>query len=271
MTKQSRIGAISAELFAVLTSGRQLVPFSRRYVEFDLAEAYLVVDAVRLLRDKGGERPVGRKIGFTNKAVWGSLGIASPIWNFVYDRSVRDGSTTVAEFPLQGLPEPRIEPEVVLHLWEEPSSRMSDRELLSCIDWIAPAFEIVSSVFPGWHFSAADAAAAFGLHAGLVLGTKLRVDEMGVNAMSELSSFGIELTCGDDTRRGNAKHILGGPLAALRYLIEEIARHSNCKALRRGELVATGTLTEAMPALPGATWRVRFSGIGLQSVHVSLV
>jgi len=271
MTKQSRIGAISAELFAVLTSGRQLVPFSRRYVEFDLAEAYLVVDAVRLLRDKGGERPVGRKIGFTNKAVWGSLGIASPIWNFVYDRSVRDGSTTVAEFPLQGLPEPRIEPEVVLHLWEEPSSRMSDRELLSCIDWIAPAFEIVSSVFPGWHFSAADATAAFGLHAGLVLGTKLRVDEMGVNAMSELSSFGIELTCGDDTRRGNAKDILGGPLAALRYLIEEIARHSNCKALRRGELVATGTLTEAMPALPGATWRVRFSGIGLQSVHVSLV
>lgn len=270
-TKQSRIEAISAELLSVRGSGQQIVPFSRRYAGFDLVEAYSIVDAVRQLRERTGQRAIGRKVGFTNKAVWGSLGLASPIWNYVYDCSIVDGSSATADFALKGLPEARIEPEVVLHLCAEPETHMSDQELLACVDWIAPAFEIVSSIFPGWEFSAADATAAFGLHAGLVLGAKLRVDSMGANAMSSLSRFGVQLKCDADSIRGRAHDILGGPLSTLRYLIDDIARYPECETLRSGELVATGTLTKAMPAQPGATWNASFSGIGLQPVRVTFM
>lgn len=65
-------------------------------------------------------------------------------------------------FAVKGLPEARIEPEIILHLASAPRPGMSEGELLGCIDWIAHGFEIVHSIFPGWTFTAADAVAAYG-------------------------------------------------------------------------------------------------------------
>ena len=63
------------------------------------------------------------------------------------------------------------------------------------------------------------------------------------------------------SRQGHARDVLGGPLYALRFLVDELDRYSVCEPLRAGELVTTGTLTEAMPAQVGETWRARFQGI----------
>lgn len=133
MSKGSYVRPISDELLSVLGTGRQVAPFSRRYENFDLVEAYAIVAEVRHLREAKGERPVGRKVGFRNRTVWNNLGIASPMWNYVYDRTVVDGSSVTAAVRLKCLPEPRIEPEIVLHLCAEPSLPMSDRELLCSI------------------------------------------------------------------------------------------------------------------------------------------
>lgn len=127
------------------------------------------------------------------------------------------------------------------------------------------------SIFPGWVFTAADAAAGFGMHAGLLLGTKKYAHNDHESLLREPSSFGVELESGDVIRRGSAKDVLGGPLAALRYLIDELARHSVSEPLRRGELISTGTLTDAMPAVPGVTWSVRFAGVDLQPLCARLV
>jgi hypothetical protein len=50
---------------------------------------------------------------------------------------------------------------------------------------ITPAYEVVSSIFPDWEFSEADATAAFGLHAGLILGAKSLVKAMGTALMQD--------------------------------------------------------------------------------------
>ena len=247
------------------------MPFSRRYEDFNQAEAYAIVAEVRRMREANGEQTVGRKVGFTNKARWHAMGLESPMWNYVYDRTIVDGTLVAVDYPLQSIAEPRIEPEIVLHLCRAPELSMSDRELLSCIDWIAPSFEIVSSVFPNWVFSAADATAAFGLHAGLVLGAKLDVDQTCTGLTNKLSRFGVKLKCGPETRTGNAIDILGGPLPVLRFLMEEIARFPDSLPLRRGELVATGTLTEAMPVAAGTNCSTCFSGIDLRPLQIQFL
>jgi 2-oxo-3-hexenedioate decarboxylase len=53
-------------------------------------------------------------------------------------------------FPLVGLAEPRIEPEIVFKLAGAPSLGMGEEALLGSIDWVAHGFEIVQSIFPGW-------------------------------------------------------------------------------------------------------------------------
>jgi 2-keto-4-pentenoate hydratase len=264
-----RIEEISKEAIALLGTGRQVEPFGRRYPEFDLNEAYDVVSRVRDLRRERGEIPIGRKIGFTNRAIWGGYGISAPIWNYMFDRTVSRAAGERVEFALKGMAEPRIEPEVVLHLASAPSPGMNVDELLSCIDWVAPAFEIVFSVFPNWSFSAADAAAAYGVHGALVLGSEMILPESRSAHATALSNFTLEMENSRGVRRdGCAGNVLGGPLQALKFLVDEIAQYPMSEPLKAGEIVTTGTLTEAMPAEPGDAWTVGFKGIDLEPLQL---
>ncbi|MEZ5788835.1 MAG: hydratase [Xanthobacteraceae bacterium] len=234
-----------------------------------MEEAYDVVAKVLERRRARGETPVGRKIGFTNRAIWDTLGISAPVWNYVFDRTVRDATAADTTFALSNLPEPRIEPELVVHFATTPALGMSEADLLSCVDWVAAGFEIVYSIFPGWKFSAADATAAYGVHGALLVGTRHDLSGEKAERMRELSDFSVELKNDRGVlRRGDARDILGGPLRALKFLIEEIARYPVSAPIRAGELVTTGTLTEAMPAVPGETWTAHFAGIDLKPLRL---
>jgi 2-oxo-3-hexenedioate decarboxylase len=90
----------------------------------------------------------------------------------MFDSTVHDLTTVGEVFALVDLPEPRIEPEIVLHLASTPRADMSEHELIGCVDWVAHGFEIVHSIFPGWTFAAADAVAAYGVHSALLLGDR---------------------------------------------------------------------------------------------------
>lgn len=262
---------IADEVMALLGTMEQVEPFSRRYPGFGLGEAYDVVARVRDLRRARGENPIGRKIGFTNRAVWGNYAVSAPIWNYVFDRTVRAAPGGQTTFVATGMPEPRIEPELVLHLARAPAPDASIQDLAACVDWVAPAFEIVYSIFPDWAFSAADAAAANGVHGGLVLGKRHWLSGVPSEDASALATFSVVLENDSGVRRdGHARNVLGGPLDALRFLIEEIVRYPSCEPLRTGEIVTTGTLTEAMPAVAGETWTCRFQGIDLEPLQLRL-
>lgn len=104
-----RIQEIATEAFSLLGTGQQIAPFSSCYPGFDLAEAYDVAVQVRAMRAARGETAIGRKIGFTNRAVWGSYSISGPIWNFMFDGTVTDFAAMNNTFAVKGLPEARIE------------------------------------------------------------------------------------------------------------------------------------------------------------------
>ena len=81
---------IADEAFAVLGTGRQIAPFTSRRPDFGLEDAYRVAAAVRERREARGERPVGRKIGFTNRTIWAEYNVHAPIWGYAYDRTIHD-------------------------------------------------------------------------------------------------------------------------------------------------------------------------------------
>lgn len=196
-------------------------------------------------------------------------GISGPIWNYVFDRTVTYADGHNATIGLVDMPEPRIEPEIVLHLASDPTPGMAAAELVECLDWVAPGFEVVYSIFPDWEFAAADAAAAYGVHGALIVGEKLDITTARRETRAAISTFGVEMRS-DNGRscNGHARNVLGGPIGALKFLVEEIARYPNCEPLGAGELVTAGTLTEAMPARPGETWSARFEGIELKPLQL---
>jgi 2-keto-4-pentenoate hydratase len=230
----------------VLTEVR---PFSQRHPGFGLEDAYWIVEEMRRRREAAGERVVGRKIGFTNSAVWQGYGIDGPIWNYLYDRTTFDLAAR-SSFEVGDWPNVRMETEVALGLGAAPDMRMDERELLDCLAWAALDFEICSSIFPDWKFKAADAAAT-GVHVALFLGPRHEIASRRARWGAELNSFRVTLSSDRGaSATGGGGLVLGGPVKALKFLVRELARFGG-KALEVGDIVTTGTLTAALAAGPG--------------------
>ena len=265
----SELQAIAAEAFAVLDTGHQVSPFSARFSAFDLDEAYRVTAAIRQMREMRGEMPVGRKIGFTNRTIWAEYNVYGPVWGYVYNRTVHNLAEIGDTFSLVGLAEPRIEPEIVFKLALAPAAGMDETALLACIDWVAHGFEIVQSIFPGWKFSAPDTVAAFGMHGALLIGPRHSIAAHAEDWSRTLSTFEIYLKRdGTVVDHGRAKNVLGGPVSALRHLVEILARDQVNPPLAAGEIVTTGTLTRALPLSDGETWTTELTGVALDGICV---
>jgi 2-oxo-3-hexenedioate decarboxylase len=67
---------------------------------------------------------------------------------------------------------------------------------------------------------------------------------------------------------GCAANVLGGPVSALRHLVELLAVDPINPPLSAGEIVTTGTLTRALPVTPGETWTTELAGVALAGIRV---
>lgn len=272
---------ITDEAFDILGTGQQTSPFTSRYNGFSLQDAYKVTAALRAKREARGERPVGRKIGFTNYDMWAEYDVHAPIWSYIYSTTVHDFSTAASatstatgSFSLKGLAEPKIEPEIVFGLRKAPEPGMSEDDLLDCIDWVAHGVEVVQSVFPGWKFSAADTVAAYGLHGALLLGPRHSVHTDKRRAYrppwkTALCRFSVQI--GRDyglQTMGRGTNVLGSPLKALGHLIDLLAKDPHNPPLMAGEMITTGTLTPALSVESGDTWFSRLHDMHLTNMRI---
>jgi 2-oxo-3-hexenedioate decarboxylase len=262
----------AATILAASDERRHIAPLTERDGSFGLTDAYRVTAEVRRLREARGEWVVGRKIGFTNTTIWAEYNVAAPIWGYVYDTTLHRALSTSEPVALAPFVEPRIEPEIVFGLAKAPQAGMNERALLACVEWVALGFEIVQSLFPGWRFRAPDTVAAFGLHGALFVGETTSVTSGSQTQWLEaLSRFDTQLQRdGTAIETGHATNVLGGgPLAALRHVVEVLANDPSSPPLAAGEVVTTGTLTNAYPIKPGENWATRTTGLPLSDVRLA--
>ncbi len=267
------IEAMAGEVMAALDGHRQISPISNREPGFDLDVAYAVTARVLELRKARGEKPVGRKLGFTNRNIWDEYNVYAPIWSYMYDTTVRWVDPAGTDFDLSSVVEPRIEPEITLSLKRTPEPGMDESDLIDCLDWVAHGFEVVQSLFPGWKFQAADTVAAFGLHGALMLGPKHAVTSANAREwLARLTSFEVEFSRnGAVIDRGHAHNVLGGPLSALRNVIDVLAKDTINAPLAAGEFVTTGTITRAFPIARGEVWSTEFTGAPFEGLTLRIV
>ena len=83
------------------------------------------------------------------------------------------------------------------------------------------------------------------------------------------ASFTVDLVCdGTVVDQGRAANVLGGPLTALRHLVDLLASDAVNPPLGAGEIVTTGTLTRVPPVAPGQTWTTVVAGLALEGIGV---
>ena len=238
-----------------------------RIVRVSPDHSYAAALAAHARRLRDGWRPVGRKIGFTNRGIWARYGVYEPIWGTVYDRTLIHAPDGFALVPLEDLEQPRIEPEICFGLRAAPRSS-SPEDLLAAIDWMAHSIEIVQCDQPGWKTSLAHSIGANGLHGRLILGPPLDIADVP-EVTSKLARFELLLIKdGKAVDRGTGEIVLGSPLAALGYLVGLLSKQPEAPPLAPGEIVSTGTITDAHPVAPGESWSTDIRGLPLQGLAV---
>jgi 2-oxo-3-hexenedioate decarboxylase len=248
-----------------------LEPITASEPAFDMDAAYEVQSDIAAVRRAEGWTPVGRKIGFTNRTLWELYGVDAPMWAHVWDRTVIHAHDGVAEVDVTSLVQPRIEPEVVFGLAGAVPPDGDAMAILSAVEWIAAGFEIVRCPYPGWRFALPDCCAAFGLHGRLVVGTAVTLDDDRRHELaSMLASFEATLRRGDEVvDRGVGANVLDSPALALGHLARVLSSQSLHPQLAAGEIITTGTITDAFPVAAGETWRSDYGALGIDGLSIT--
>ncbi len=227
----------------------------------ELPGAYQQALALRTLRLARGEKPRGYKVGFTNRSIWPRYGVFAPIWGTVYDSTLTfcEGQ---GEVSLSATCQPRLEPECCFGMASSPPPGASLDELFACVDWVAPSFEVVQSHLDGWKFTAGDTVADGGLHAHLLVGARRPVKSIASDAAAfeqKMAAAGVSLLKdGQPMDQGVGANVLDGPLHALLHFVQAMAQCPGAPALRPGDVVTTGTWTDAWPVAAGENWVAQF-------------
>lgn len=269
MLNETALREIAGRMKAAQDQAKQIAPISAELALFDDDAAYRVAGLIHEAHLSEGYRPVGRKIGFTNRLIWPVYNVHQPIWGYVYDRTVSLVGETAVVLPIRRFAEPKLEPEIVLKFRSAPAPDAGLEEILACIEWIAHGIEIVQSHFPDWKFSLSDTIADSALHAALLVGPPRRVEDLGNDVMAALETFTLTLLCESAVRdTGTGANVLGSPLAAIAHLIAALARQPRAPSLQAGEMVTTGTVTQALSIQAGETWTTALTGIDLPGLAV---
>ncbi|MGV0958690.1 MAG: 2-keto-4-pentenoate hydratase [Limnohabitans sp.] len=234
----------------------------------DTAAAYQQALAVRRLRMQRGEVPRGYKIGFTNRTLWQRYEVFGPMWGTVWDTGLCFAEPVASGLPqgsidLTASCQPRLEPEIVFGMKATPPAHASVQQLFEAIDWIAPGFEVVQSHCLGWKFTATDTMADGGLHARLLVGQRLPVRSLATDAQALhhlLAQAQVTLYKNDQTvEQGTGANVLDSPLHALHHFLKELRQCPGASDVQAGDVITTGTWTDAWPLQAGENWRAEFS------------
>jgi 2-keto-4-pentenoate hydratase len=257
---------LGTELIDLHEHPRMVPPFSTRDPGLTAETGYAAARALHAHRLAQGWQPAGRKVGFTNRSLWERYGVHEPIWGRVYDRTLIFSERNQATVSLAGLMQPRLEPEICLRLRARPPATRDPQRLLDCIEWIAHGIEIVYCLHPDWKVALPDCTASNGLHGRLVVGTPVPVEKISGLAAA-LPFLKVDLWRGEERKdSGTGSNVLGSPLLALGFLIELLDKQG--QVLEPGEIITTGSLTDAHLVAPGERWRTDLHGFAARGLDI---
>jgi 2-keto-4-pentenoate hydratase len=225
----------------------------------DVAAAYAVQRELTRSRIAAGARVVGHKIGLTSPAVQRPLGVDQPDFGVLFDDM---DVTGLAEVPMAGLLQPRIEAEVAFLLREDlVDGDLTPDRVRGAVEVAVAALEIVDSRIAGWDIMIADTVADNASSGRFALGA----DRVPLDALEPVEAVMELRVDGEVASTGTGRDCLGDPLEALAWLARTAREYGD--PLRRGQLVLSGALGPMVPVRPGMRVAAAVKGLGEVTVH----
>lgn len=243
------------ELAMMLVKAQETaIPVPEKYrQQFTVEEAYSVQELVREERERQGHKVIGKKIGFTSKAMREQFNFDQPDYgNLFLDQSYATGSAIdVSKFVA-----PRAEGEIAFVLKEDLSGPgVTSADVLRATEGVMACLEFIDSRWD-FKFEVVDSIADNGGCGGFLLGSKLvKLDGLDLRYIAMFVKKNGELISS-----GTGVEVLGDPLNAVAWLANKLAEHGT--HLKAGDVILSGALTGAVPVAKGDVLNVSFSTLG---------
>ncbi len=224
---------------------------------YTLDDAYHIQHALIEERVAEGHEIVGVKMGFTSRAKMVQMGVDDMIiGQLTSDMHLSEQN------PLQRSQciHPRAEPEIAFRLCKDVEGPLSVDEVLSYVDGVAAAVEVIDSRYENFKFSLEDVVADNCSSCGFAVGPWCQIP-LGLNGLDMVQFFD-----GTPVAEGNSDAILDNPFEAL-AAATRLAHQYNIP-LKAGMTVLAGAATAAHFIQSTEHVEVKVDGLGTAAFKV---
>ena len=220
----------------------------------DLELAHAICERNIGLRLAAGDRIAGYKIGFTNIPARDSQGLPDSTYGYVLESTVLPGGAVLR---MDEFIAPRIETEMCFRLGRDLSGDgLTVEQVLDATEAVCATFEICDARIRDWKCPYPDFFADNSFSARVVeSGRWVPPSEVDVERETvTLVRDGVTIA------EGGAWNAMGHPAIAVAWLAAKLARRG--KAIAKGQIVMTGSLTAVLPVSAGAKYAGEFAALG---------
>ncbi|WNJ94411.1 hypothetical protein RND59_09585 [Vibrio ruber] len=222
------------------------VPLMDSLSKQNIAFGYQVQKVLIDLNQQTGNELIGWKVALSSQPALDRFSLQEPIYAPLFANNILSGELT----PDQVIA-PKIEAEILFMLGKNLfGSQVSDDQILSSIEWMAPAIEVADCRLKGWkfdisHFVSDNAAAGF-----YQVGKMIPFD---ANVL-EQSAYSCLLETDSTSELGSAANVLGGPLGSIVRMIRGVLAIFG--EVHVGQQFLSGSLTKPVDMVAGQTYRL---------------
>ena len=231
-------------------------------VVLNVAQGYELQAAIAQLRRDRGERVIGYKVGCTAPKVRAQLGIDHCITGRIYDSERHSSGTTLSRGKYASL---AIEGELALELAREPSPGDFIEDMIpTCVARIIPVIELHHFVMRGEQPSAGEVIANNAIHAGIVTGRGVMVEQVQVVGTEPRLAIYEDDQLLEACAGLSLIQTIG---SSLQWLTEMV--HERGEKLNAGQIILTGSIPSLIPMEADCRLRVEAPPFG--SVKATIV
>ncbi len=222
--------------------------------EFTEADAYKIQYRLIEQLKASGEIIRGHKIALTTKAARDHLGVDEPCFAHILDTGIYANGSTV---PISKLTDPHCEAEIAFILKKDVKGPgVTPVQVLSAIEGILPAIELVDLKVQGPGISSSDVIAHQGLHGGVIVGSKV-IDMDSCDLQYEGAT--VEHN-GKLVGSGTGSEVMGNPINPIVWLANKMYEFDDY--LRAGEIIISGSVVTPIRVTDGDNLDVTFTRLG---------
>ncbi|MDF0726502.1 fumarylacetoacetate hydrolase family protein [Cytobacillus sp. S13-E01] len=241
-------------LYSAEKEQREVIKITDKYPELSFAKAYSIQEKLIHRRELDGARTIGLKLGLTSKAKQQMMGVHEAIYGYLTDDML---ALEWEPIEFNQLIHPKAEPEIAFFIAEDlEGTNITGEDVIRVTKYVAPAIEIIDSRYKDFKFTLADVIADNCSSSRFVIGSKW----MSPTDL-DLANLGMVMSKnGEVTQVGASAAVLGHPATSVAWAVNKLGEVG--KGIKKGDIILSGAISEAISFGPKDTIHVQFSELG---------